>query len=105
VGAELVAEGSPSIADDDLTFLGMPVLLFTPHVVPTGPMGEMSLEVDFDNLPPGISIVAGDTWGFQLWYRDLNQAQQNAGGQQRLDSRFRSRGGWWLAGPSTSVEG
>jgi hypothetical protein len=118
VGAELVALGSPSIGEDDLTFIGsslpaeqftylmmaagraelpfrnsqgllcldMPVLLFTPHVVPTGPMGEMSLEVDFDNLPPGISIVAGDTWDFQLWYRDVNQAQQNAGGQQTTNT-------------------
>jgi len=52
--------------------LAMPVLKFTPHVVPTGDDGQVEVAVDLQNLPPGVEFVAGDAWSFQLWYRDLN---------------------------------
>ena len=52
--------------------LEMPVLMFTPHVVPTGNDGQVEVEVDLGNLPPGVEFAAGEAWSFQLWYRDLN---------------------------------
>lgn len=55
-----------------LLCLDMPVLKFTPHVVPTGAQGLFDLEVDFNHLPPGVGFQAGDVWSFQLWYRDQN---------------------------------
>lgn len=36
----------------------------------TGSTGSVSLDLDLDNLPKGISFDPGDTWYFQLWYRD-----------------------------------
>ena len=52
--------------------LAMPVLKFTPHVMPTGHDGLVEVPVDLQDLPPGVEFVAGDAWSFQLWYRDLN---------------------------------
>ena len=38
--------------------------------------GEYSIVVDMTTVPepPGLShvIVAGETWNFQCWYRDVN---------------------------------
>ncbi|MDA1265781.1 MAG: hypothetical protein O2816_11935 [Planctomycetota bacterium] len=37
--------------------------------------GELQISVDLTALPrPGgpISVMAGETWNFQLWFRDLN---------------------------------
>ena len=34
--------------------------------------GERSYQLDFGALPQGISFLAGETWNFQLWFRDVN---------------------------------
>jgi len=52
--------------------LEMPVLKFTPHVVPIDGAGGVEVPVDFGDLPPGVDLLPGDVWNFQLWYRDMN---------------------------------
>ena len=52
--------------------LEMPVLKFTPHVVPIDGAGMVEVPVEFGDLPPGVDLLPGDVWNFQLWYRDLN---------------------------------
>ena len=37
--------------------------------------GERSYTLDFANLPQGITFQPGDTWHFQLWFRDQNPGQ------------------------------
>ncbi len=104
-GAVLLALGSASLSENQLTFVGsslpagqfaylmmareraevpffrgsqgtlclaMPVLKFTPHVMPIDGGGMVEIPVDYQNLPPGIELLAGESWDFQLWYRDLN---------------------------------
>ncbi len=40
----------------------------------TGPAGAFSTPVDLTSLPttPSHSVMAGETWLFQVWYRDMN---------------------------------
>lgn len=52
--------------------LQMPILMFTPHVIPIDAAGVATIPVDFANLPPDVSLLAGDVWNFQFWYRDFN---------------------------------
>ena len=56
--------------------LGAPIVRF---VMPgTGQMAQTTLggtrthTVDFLNLPSGVVFMPGETWNFQLWFRDLN---------------------------------
>ncbi|MCP5022813.1 MAG: hypothetical protein GY930_13700 [bacterium] len=44
----------------------------------TGTGGAMSLTLDLSDLPTALgirAIVAGETWNFQAWYRDMNPTQ------------------------------
>ena len=34
--------------------------------------GTRTHTVDFLNLPSGVVFMPGETWNFQLWFRDLN---------------------------------
>ena len=34
--------------------------------------GTIEFSPDLGNLPQGTSILPGDTWHFQLWFRDAN---------------------------------
>ena len=40
----------------------------------SGESGQVSLDVDTFAIPvlPGVAVQAGETWSFQLWYRDRN---------------------------------
>ncbi len=38
----------------------------------TGPLGEASLSPNNTFLPQGTAWVSGETWNFQLWFRDTN---------------------------------
>ncbi len=44
--------------------------LFGGKVLNTGATGAVSFTLDLDNLPPGMTFDLGETWYFQLWYRD-----------------------------------
>jgi Subtilase family/FG-GAP-like repeat len=48
---------------------------YTQNVVNSGPAGAVSLQLDLANTPTPTGTVAiqpGETWNFQLWYRDFN---------------------------------
>ncbi|MCP3996605.1 MAG: hypothetical protein GY722_16340 [bacterium] len=52
--------------------LALPIVRFNgnPLLVDSG--GEARFEPDFDSLPQGVHFQPGDTWNFQMWYRDAN---------------------------------
>jgi hypothetical protein len=52
--------------------LGGPIVRFGQNPVNSGAAGVMTLAIDFDNLPQGITIQQGETYNFQLWFRDTN---------------------------------
>ncbi len=45
------------------------------EIVNSGVTGEVSLALDLSSIPtPGgnVSVLAGETWNYQLWFRDIN---------------------------------
>ncbi len=53
---------------------------FLEQVQDSGPGGTFTIKVDLTNIPtnPPHTVLAGETWYFQAWYRDLNpQATSN----------------------------
>jgi hypothetical protein len=56
--------------------VGAPIVRFnmsgTGQVDQTTAGGTRTLLIDFSNLPQAIVFQPGDTWNFQLWFRDLN---------------------------------
>ncbi len=55
--------------------LGAPIARFNAQVQNTGPSGSASIAVDLTSvpLPPafGYAVQPGETWNWQLWYRDV----------------------------------
>ncbi len=51
--------------------LGSPVIRFAGNVLSTG-IGDLSFQPDLTNLPAGTVFQPGETWNFQLWFRDKN---------------------------------
>ena len=45
------------------------------EIAQTTPLGVRSLALDLTNLPQGVVMLPGETWNFQLWYRDQNPGQ------------------------------
>jgi len=45
---------------------------FAKGIKNTGPSGTFSLFVDLSDMPPPLqsSVLAGETWNFQCWFRD-----------------------------------
>jgi hypothetical protein len=60
--------------------LGPPIIRFDQSAGPgnqidqTTGAGTRSYSVDFAALPQGIAFAPGETWYFQLWFRDQNPA-------------------------------
>ena len=52
--------------------IGAPVLRFVKNVLTADAGGQMNFGIDFANLPGGTTLQPGETWNFQLWYRDVN---------------------------------
>ena len=54
--------------------LGAPIIRFstppTGEVLNSRDIGEMEFKPDLTNLPQGTVFLPGDTWFFQLWFRD-----------------------------------
>lgn len=50
--------------------LGLPLIRFSSFILNSGSAGTMQFSPDLTNLPQGASIDAGETWYWQLWYRD-----------------------------------
>lgn len=49
--------------------VGAPQYRFSGNVLSTG-AGSLSFAPDFNNLPQSQQFLPGDTWNFQLWFRD-----------------------------------
>lgn len=49
--------------------VGAPQIRFSGNVLNTGP-GDLTFSPDFNNLPQNQIFQPGDTWNFQLWFRD-----------------------------------
>lgn len=57
--------------------LGSPQIRFNPFVLNTGPGGVVGFQPDLTNLPQSTTILPGEDWFFQLWYRDNNPQLTN----------------------------
>jgi hypothetical protein len=57
--------------------LGAPIVRFkmggTGQVAQTTAGGTRTFLLDFQGLPQSVTFLPGDTWNFQLWFRDVNQ--------------------------------
>jgi hypothetical protein len=53
--------------------LGGQIGRFTAQVASTGNTGHLAIDVNMAQLPigAGVAIQPGDSWIFQLWYRDI----------------------------------
>ena len=61
--------------------LGAPQVRFSGNVLNSGAGGTVAMQVDFQDLPQGTVFSPGDTWFFQLWYRDGSTSNTTAGVQ------------------------
>jgi len=52
--------------------VGSPILRFSADVLFASAAGEAFFAPDLTDLPQGTVVAAGETWSFQLWYRDAN---------------------------------
>jgi len=54
--------------------LGGQIARFAKLVQTSGPGGTFAIQVDLTAIPtsPPSSVMAGDTWNFQAWFRDVN---------------------------------
>lgn len=52
--------------------LGSPIVRFAQDLLSSGAGSEMTFSPDLQILPGGTVILPGETWNFQLWYRDAN---------------------------------
>lgn len=51
--------------------IGGTLYRFNGYIQNSGAAGATSLAVPFDDLPPGATFDAGETWYFQTWFRDV----------------------------------
>ncbi len=52
--------------------LGLPIIRFSSDILTSDSNGEMSFEPDLTALPQATVFRPGETWNFQLWFRDVN---------------------------------
>ncbi|MFT7679953.1 MAG: hypothetical protein ACI8QC_003958 [Planctomycetota bacterium] len=55
--------------------LGSPILRFNTSILDSGPFGFVQFAVDSNSLPNNAVFMAGDSWNFQMWFRDNNPNQ------------------------------
>ncbi len=54
--------------------LGGKIVRFTDQLQSSGPGGNFTIRVDLTSIPttPPHTVIAGETWNFQAWFRDNN---------------------------------
>ncbi|MCP3920825.1 MAG: DUF2207 domain-containing protein [bacterium] len=52
--------------------IGNPQVRFNGFILNSGAAGEASFSPDLTNLPQMTQILPGETWNWQMWYRDQN---------------------------------
>jgi hypothetical protein len=60
--------------------IGGPIGRFQAQVQNSGPAGAFAITVDLTNIPLFGAILAGETWNFTCWYRDVGGASNFTGG-------------------------
>jgi predicted outer membrane repeat protein len=69
--------------------LGGPILRFSSTVLQSGPGALMSTQLNLAAFPQGEVVTPGDTWYFQLWYRDTVSGVAGSNTTQALRVEFR----------------
>ena len=64
---------NPGGSQGDLCISG-PIGRYTASIGNSGMLGSISLAIDTTMIPvnPTVAVQAGETWNFQLWFRDVN---------------------------------
>lgn len=62
----------PATSLSQLCIAGGRLVRLVPPLLDSGPGGSFSLLVDTAAVPGLGAVVAGQTWGFQAWFRDVN---------------------------------
>lgn len=64
---------APGGSDGNLCLSGQ-LARFGANIGQSGAGGRMTISLDLSNIPPPLpsAVQAGQTWWFQVWYRDLN---------------------------------
>ena len=64
--------------------LKCPVCRFRSQLQNSGQTGSVSIDVDLTQIPlnPVVAVQPGDTWFFQLWYRDVGNTSNTTDGVQ-----------------------
>jgi len=52
--------------------MSSPIGRFASLVQSSGPLGRIAVSVDLTNIPQLGAVLAGDTFHFQAWFRDVN---------------------------------
>ena len=55
--------------------LGLPIVRFSNIVLQGSPSNEFTMRLDLTALPQNTTILPGETWNFQAWFRDKNPTQ------------------------------
>ncbi|MCP3916555.1 MAG: hypothetical protein GY711_13445 [bacterium] len=58
--------------------LGQPLVRFSDDIVHTGTDGEIVFTPDLTQLPQMTVIQPGETWNFQLWFRDIGNTSNTS---------------------------
>ena len=60
--------------------IGSPLIRFSANVLNSGVDGTMAFALDLTQLPQGVMVLAGQTWNFQCWFRDMGSSSNASGG-------------------------
>lgn len=52
--------------------IGLPIVRFSGDILSSGAAGSAAFQPDLGNLPQNTVVAPGETWTFQMWYRDQN---------------------------------
>ncbi len=64
--------------------LGGNIVRNAKDVLSSGPGGQIVFQPDLNNLPNGTVILSGETWNFQLWFRDVGSTSNTSDGVEVL---------------------
>ncbi len=83
--------------------LGLPLSRFANDIIVVTPLGDAQFTPDLSQLPQGIVVQPGETWNFQMWFRDTNPGQ-TSNTTNGLAVAFETSGTPAVQFPSTLLE-
>ena len=75
VGSQQAVIMNPGNSQGNLCLGGGLIGRFNDQIAYSGTQGTASFQVDLTNMPAllgTVNVMAGETWNYQLWYRDQN---------------------------------